>query len=166
MSDFLLTEAIDEDEDEIENEGNDFVSTLSDEEFIDDESQFENNASDYYGLVNIERSYDDAIQDSISDINFDQEANNYNFDDDDFNDEEIDDFKDFTERLNKFNQNIEIEEIYRRDNNLPPWNLNFELLNGDFAKSITIKSRQELGYFYLLPNRGEEITYKFEKEHC
>ena len=31
MSDFLLTEAIDEDEDEIENgEGNDFVSTLSD----------------------------------------------------------------------------------------------------------------------------------------
>ena len=55
MSDFLLTEAIDEDEDEIENEGNDFVSTLSNEEFIDDESQFENNASDYYGLVNIER---------------------------------------------------------------------------------------------------------------
>ena len=77
MSDFLLTEAIDEDEYEDEKEGNDFISTLSDEEFIDDESQFENqNASDYYGLTNIERSYDDAIQDSLSDFNVDQEANN------------------------------------------------------------------------------------------
>ena len=66
----------------------------------------------------------------------------------------------------RYNQNIEIEEIYEHKNNLPPWNLNFEILNGDFTKSITIKSKQELGYFYLLPNRGEEITYKFEKEHC
>ena len=105
MSDFLLTEAIDEDEDEIENgEGNDFVSTLSDEEFIDDESQFENNASDYYGLTNIERSYDDAIQDSISDINFDQEANNYNVDD--FHEGKIDNFKDFTERIDKFKKTL------------------------------------------------------------
>ena len=111
MSDFLLTEAIDEDEDEIENEGNDFASTLSDEEFIDDESQFENNASDYYGLVNIERSYDDAIQDSISEIDFDQEANNYISDDDDdddgnFNEKKVDNFKDFNERLNKFKKNL------------------------------------------------------------
>ena len=105
MSDFLLTEAIDEDEDEIENgEGNDFFSTLSDEEFIDDESQFENNASDYYGLTNIERSYDDAIQDSISDINFDQEANNYNVDD--FHEGKIDNFKDFTERIDKFKKTL------------------------------------------------------------
>ena len=66
----------------------------------------------------------------------------------------------------RYNQNIEIEEIYEDENNLPPWNLNFEILNGDLTKSITIKSRQEIGYFYLLPNRGEEIKYKFEKEHC
>ena len=66
----------------------------------------------------------------------------------------------------RYNQNIEIEEIYQDENNLPPWNLNFEILNGDLTKSITIKSRQEIGYFYLLPNRGEEIKYKFEKEHC
>ena len=65
----------------------------------------------------------------------------------------------------KYNRNIEIEEIYQRGNNLPPWNLIFEILNGDLTKKVTIKSRQELGYFYLLPNRGEEITYKFEKEH-
>ena len=66
----------------------------------------------------------------------------------------------------KYNQNIEIEEIYEQGNNLPPWNLNFEILNADLTKSFTIRSRQELGYFYLLPNGGEEITYKFEKEHC
>ena len=66
----------------------------------------------------------------------------------------------------KYNRNIEIEEIYQRGNNLPLWNLIFEILNGDLTKKVTIKSRQELGYFYLLPNRGEEITYKFEKEHC
>ena len=65
----------------------------------------------------------------------------------------------------RYNQNIEIEEIYEHKNNLPPWNLNFEILNGDFTKSITIKSKQELGYFYLLANRGEEMTYKFEKEN-
>ena len=66
----------------------------------------------------------------------------------------------------KYNQNIEIEEIYQQGNNLSPWNLIFEILNGDLTKSLTIRKRQELGYFYLLPNRGEEITYKFEKEHC
>ena len=66
----------------------------------------------------------------------------------------------------KYNCNIEIQDIYEKGNNLPPWNLNFEILNGDLTKTVTIKSRQELGYFYLLPNRGEEITYKFEKEHC
>ena len=65
----------------------------------------------------------------------------------------------------KYNQNIEIDEIYKCEKDLPPWNLNFELLNGDFTKSITVKSKQELGYFYLLANRGEEMTYKFEKEN-
>ena len=66
----------------------------------------------------------------------------------------------------KYNCNIEIQNIYEQGDNLPPWNLIFEILNGDLTKKVTIKSRQELGYFYLLPNRGEEITYKFEKEHC
>ena len=65
----------------------------------------------------------------------------------------------------KYNQNIEIDEIYKHEKDLPPWNLNFELLNGDFTKSITIKSKQELGYFFLLANKGEEMTYKFKKEN-
>ena len=107
MSDFLVTEAIDEDENEREeSEGNNFISTLSDDEFIDDESQFEDqNPSDYYGFTNVERSYDDAIQDSLSDINFNQEANNYNFDDCDF-EEKIDNFQNVNERLSKFKETL------------------------------------------------------------
>ena len=66
----------------------------------------------------------------------------------------------------KYNQNIEIQEIYEQGDNLPPWNLNFEILNGDLTKIVTIRNKQELGYFYLLSHVGEEITYKFEKEHC
>ena len=66
----------------------------------------------------------------------------------------------------KYNQNIEIQEIYEQGDNLPPWNLNFEILNGDLTKTVTIRNKQELGYFYLLSHTGEEITYKFEKEHC
>ena len=119
MSDFILTEAIDEDEIQNEREesaGNDFISTISDDEFIDDESQFEDqNASEYYGLTNKERSYDEAIQDSLSDINFDQEVNNYNFDDCDF-DEKIDNFKDFNERLSKFKKTLHCpQEIENED---------------------------------------------------
>ena len=111
MSDFLVTEAIDEDEiqnEEEEDEGNDFISTLSDEEFIDDESQFKDqNASDYYGFTNIERSYDDAIQDSLTDFDFNQEANNYNYDDDDDNlKETVDNFKDFEARVLKFKKTL------------------------------------------------------------
>ena len=109
MSDFLVTEAIDEDEiqnEEKEHEGNDFISTLIDEEFIDDESQFEDqNASDYYGFTNIERSYDDAIQDSLTDFDFNQEANNYNYDDDDLK-ETVDNFKDFEARVFKFKKTL------------------------------------------------------------
>ena len=76
-------------------------------------------------------------------------------------------------KIVKFKPNFsKIQSKYRNSrhldqgHNLPPWNLNFEILNGDLTKSITIRSGQELGYFYLLLNRGEEITYKFEKEHC
>ena len=64
----------------------------------------------------------------------------------------------------KYNPNIEIEEIYEKKEYLPPWNLYFELSNGNFTKSIRIKNKQELGCFYLLNTRGEEITFKYEKE--
>ena len=66
----------------------------------------------------------------------------------------------------QYNSNIEIEKIFEEEeeDNLPPWNLNFELLNGNFTNSLTIKKDQELGYFYLLTQKREEIKYKFEKK--
>ena len=64
----------------------------------------------------------------------------------------------------EYNQNIEIENIYKKEKYLPPWNLYFEPLNGNFTESIKIKNKQELGYFYLINSRGEEITFKYEKE--
>ena len=78
MADFLLTEAVDENVTmaaDSDNEGNIVSMTLSDEEFIDD-SVVEESASDYYGFTNVSREYDDAIQDSFSDFDYDQEANN------------------------------------------------------------------------------------------
>ena len=63
----------------------------------------------------------------------------------------------------KYNPNIETEDDYN-DNNLPYWNLIFELFNGNFTKPIQIKNKQELGYFYLLHDRGEEINFKYKIE--
>ena len=105
MSDFILREAYDEDEYEEDGEGNDFITTISDEEFIDDETQYEDqNASDYYGFTNVVKAYEEAIEDSVSDFNFDQEANNYNIDE--LSEERIDEFKDFEEKIEKFKKNL------------------------------------------------------------
>ena len=68
------------------------------------------------------------------------------------------------EILQEYNQNIEIEDIYKQNEYLPPWNLYFELLNGSFTEQIKIKKRQELGYFHLTDTGREEITFKYEKE--
>ena len=66
----------------------------------------------------------------------------------------------------EYNQNIEIEEIYEKEKYLPPWNLFFEILNGNFTETIKLKNKQELGYFYILNTRirGEELKIKYEKE--
>ena len=103
MTDFLLTEAVDEDAKTIEgeDEGNIIDMTLSDEEFSDDSSVVEESVTDYYGFTNVSREYDDAIQDSFSDFDYNQEANNYCNDDDELFDE-IDEFKDFKFRVEKF----------------------------------------------------------------
>ena len=106
MSDFILREAIDEGEyEEGKEEGNDFIFTMSDEEFLDDETEFEDqNPSNYYCFTNVVTAYEEAIQDSVSDFNFDQEANNYNIDES--FEEEIDEFKDFNEKIQKFKKNL------------------------------------------------------------
>ena len=104
MADFLLTEAaVDEHSttaDVNDDEGNIVNMTLSDEEFIDD-SVIEQSVTDYYGFTNVSRDYTDAVQDSFSDFDYDQEANNYCAEDD-LHDFEIDEFKDYKSRVDKF----------------------------------------------------------------
>ena len=101
MTDFLLTEAIDEDQQDNEEEEGNNISTLSDEEFIDDSHFEDQNESDYYGFTNVMREYDDAIQDSLTDFDYNQEASNYVTENND-DDERIDEFKDFESKVEKF----------------------------------------------------------------
>ena len=104
MSDFILREAIDGDEyeEEEEKEGN---VTVSDEDFIDDETEFEDqNPSNYYGFTNVVAAYEDVMQDSLSDFNFNQEANNYNIDE--LPEERVDEFDNFDEKIAKFKKNL------------------------------------------------------------
>ena len=101
MADFLLTEAVDEDTatTDVNDEGN-IDMTLSDEEFIDD-SVIEQDVTEYYGFTNVSKDYTEAVQDSFSDFDYDQEANNYCVEDD-LHDIKIDEFKDYKSRVDKF----------------------------------------------------------------
>ena len=63
MAEFLITEAVDVDSvNDENNEGNINTATVSDEEFIDDEPQ--NESGNFYPyFTNVSRSYDDAMRD-------------------------------------------------------------------------------------------------------
>ena len=88
MADFLLTEAIDDDD--AIGEGNISENmTISDEEFIDDSE------------INVSRNYTEAIEDSFSDFDFDQEPNNY-CNENEIRDLEIDNFKDYKSKIENF----------------------------------------------------------------
>ena len=107
MTDFLLTEAVDEDlapAADNDDEGNIVNMTLSDEEFIDD-SVTEESVTDYYGFTNVSRDYTEAVEDSFSDFDHNQEANNYCVEDDLY-DLKIDDFKDYKSRIEKFTKTL------------------------------------------------------------
>ena len=93
MADFLLTEAVDDDDAIDEgNEGNtnEETMTISDEEFIDD-SEVNESITDHYGFTNVWRNYTKALEDSFSDFDFDQELNNY-CNENEIRDLEIDNF--------------------------------------------------------------------------
>ena len=77
MADFLLTEAVDDDDvvDADDDEGNVFNEgsmTLSDEEFIDD-SDVEESLIDHYAFTNVSKDYIQAVEESFSDFDYDQE---------------------------------------------------------------------------------------------
>ena len=115
MTDFLLTEAIDEDQQDNEEEEGNNISTLSDEEFIDDSHFEDQNESDYYGFTNVMREYDDAIQDSLTDFDYNQEASNYVTENND-DDERIDEFKDFESKVEKFKKNLFFPQGLKNEN--------------------------------------------------
>ena len=100
MAEFLLTEAIDVDSVNDDNEGNINTATVSDEEFIDDQHQ--NESSDFHPyFTNVSRSYDDVMQD----FNFDAlEARNY-FDSDE-EEEEINEFANFESKVKLFKESL------------------------------------------------------------
>ena len=75
MSDFLFSEANDEDGSLVD-ENEDEIETVSDNDFIDD-TEIDESVEDHYAFTNVNRNYADAAYDSFSDFEFDQEPNNY-----------------------------------------------------------------------------------------
>ena len=61
----------------------------------------------------------------------------------------------------KYNQNIEIEEIYKKE--LQPWILILHLKNNSLIETLTIGKGKPI-VFLDLYNTGKEIHYKFKKE--
>ena len=70
MSDFLFSEAIEEDSSLV-----DEIETVSDNDFIDD-TETDESVEDHYAFTNVNRNAD-AVYDSFSDFDFDQKPNNY-----------------------------------------------------------------------------------------
>ena len=105
MADFLLNEAVDEDDVGGVDEGNIYEHmTLSDEEFIDD-SVIEESVTDHYGFTNVSRDYTQAVEDSFSDFDYDQEPNNY-CNENEIHDLEVDNFKDYKSKIEKFTKTL------------------------------------------------------------
>ena len=106
MADFLLTEAVDEDDVGGVDEGNIFDEdmTLSDEEFIDN-SVIEESLTDHYGFTNVSRDYTEAVEDSFSDFDFEQEPNKY-CNENEIHDLEVDNFKDYKSKIEKFTKTL------------------------------------------------------------
>ena len=75
MSDFLFSEAIEEDGSLVD-ESEDDIETVSDNDFIDD-AEINESVVGHYAFTNVNRNYADAVYDSFSDFDFDQELNNY-----------------------------------------------------------------------------------------
>ena len=105
MSDFLVCEAIDEDDESAENEREEIeIETVSDNEFIDDTEFDESGVADYYAFTNATRDGNEAVEDSLSDFDYDQEPNNYC--DDNEVDLPIDEFKDYKKKIDSFKETL------------------------------------------------------------
>ena len=64
----------------------------------------------------------------------------------------------------EFNSNIDNFLTLNENDDLPPWTLIFELFNKSFTRTLQIRKRQEIGYFFITIDRGKEIHSKYVKE--
>ena len=86
MAEFVLSEA------EVENSVCDDMSIVSEERESDRKFiEYDENVENYQAFDNVSRDYDDAINDSLSDFDFSQEATNY-YSDNDIEEEVVDNF--------------------------------------------------------------------------
>ena len=65
-----------------------------------------------------------------------------------------------------FNSNTDNFLTLNENDHLPPWTLIFELFNyySSFTRTLQIRKRQEIGYFFITNDRGKEIHSKYVKE--
>ena len=52
----------------------------------------------------------------------------------------------------------------QNEDDLPPWNLSLDIFNQNLIKTLQIRKRQEIGFFVILNDRGEEISHVCKKE--
>ena len=64
----------------------------------------------------------------------------------------------------EINVNIQ-NHLCVNENDLPPWNLTFELFNKSFNNVFYLRKKQEIGYFMILNDGGQEIRFTYKKEH-
>ena len=64
----------------------------------------------------------------------------------------------------EINLNIQ-NHLNVNENDLPPWNLTFEIFNKSFNNVFQLRKKQELGYFMILNDGGKEIRFTYRKEH-
>ena len=102
--DFLISEAVDEDASNQEEE-RDVTPTVSDNEFIDDADINDISAADYYAFENVTRNYNESINDALSDFDYDQEPNNYCNDDDEI-ELPITEFENYKEKIESFKKTL------------------------------------------------------------
>ena len=105
MSEFVDSEAVDDDGESMidENERGE-SATVNDNEFIDD-TEYNGSVEGYYAFINVSRDYSEANEDSFSDFDYDQELNNY-FNENEVYDLPIDEFKKSKKKIDDFKSTL------------------------------------------------------------
>ena len=60
--------------------------------------------------------------------------------------------------------NFSQQQNYIGRDDLPPWNFSLEIFNKNMKSIFQVKKNQEMGFFVIINNRGEEIRHMYKKE--